>query len=929
MGHLNIRSLLRHFYDFKHTILDNNFDICAVSETRLDDSIPDSSVSIDGYKFIRCDRYRNGGGVGVYLRSHIKCSQIETDEAFEQLWLRLDSVGTSVAFGVIYRPPGGYYRNFFDMFENVIATIVPTVDKIICVGDFNVDLLETNTTEARYVVRALESLGLYQIIDQPTRITDTTESLLDYILTSDLSFATGPSVLTISREVSDHDLIYCSLKFANKKPPPIFKTCRDFKHLNYENFKSDLLSIPWDSIYHLDNVDSKVEFLNEGIVALLNIHAPFKTYKITKRYAPWLTDTLKEMMSIRDLALRRYKITRISEDWKAYKQLRNIVTVAVKREKKIYYNSKLNQCNSRTAWPLLKSLDIISRKSLNLPPGLANVDDINNHFVESVPKLSPPEVLLSYYNDNLKSSVTTALGFKEVSEMDILKIIADIKTGAVGCDGINISTIKLCMPHLLPHVTHIINFCLRNSVFPDIWKRALVIPLPKKAEPQNYSDIRPISILPTFSKILEKVMASQLQQHLDQNHILPVLQSGFRANHSCCTSLLNITDEIITATDRGKLTVLVTLDYSKAFDTLNHNLLNSILHYSGLSVSASKMLSRYLEHRYQAVTYSGNVSGYKDLSCGVPQGSILGPILFTIYISNFGSASLSSTLHFYADDSQLMLSFHPDEAAQAVAAINYDLSNICNISQQHCLRLNVRKSAAIVFGRKNDRLFFTRQDQNLLLNDEIVEYTDSIKNLGLVMDSDLRFVQHVSKCLQKAYLNLRIIYQHKSVLNKKSKTMLCESLVLSHVNFCDVVYGPCLYSVDIKRIQRLQNSCLRLIFGIRKFDHISHAFKSIRWLKMHDRRYVHSVILFLKILTHKTPPYLLERVSYRCDVHNLNLRFRGALTPPIHYTEIFKRSFSYNIVRLVNSLPIVVRDRSNYKIKRDLYCYLMREQFGP
>lgn len=923
VAHLNIRTLLGHFQEFKDMLLTNNFDVFGISETRLDDSIPSSTLHIDGYRFIREDRCRSGGGVGVYIRASLKFTRFTMSSDLEQIWIKLDSKRSCFALGILYKPPCYNYKQFYSLFEDAVAYVYPAVDNILCLGDFNVDMLRTESSECRFVTVTLEGLGLFQIVDKPTRVTDESETLLDHILTTDCDFASNSSVLSVSREVSDHCLTYCCVKFFNLKPAPVFKTVRDFKNIDHVHFRADLLSIPWNNIYHMDDVNRKVQFLNDGIIALLNLHAPYKTYRITKKYAPWLTGTLREMMLLRDNALKLYKFTRGAADWQAYKDLRNIVTVAVKREKKAYYNHTLNNAHtSKSTWRLLKSLNFSKSASNVIPDNLADVNLINDYFVDSVPKLLPSDSLFSFYKSHLINSLSSSFTFGEVSELDVLKIISDIKSKAVGCDGINILTIKLCIFHLLPHITHVMNYCLANSVFPETWKQALIIPLLKTSEPQHLADLRPISILPTFSKILEKIMTTQIRNHLENNQIIPNLQSGFRPRHSCCTSLLNITDDILASTDQGRLTILVALDYSKAFDTINHGLLESILHFVGCSGSASDMLANYLTGRGQRVVYSGKVSTCRKISRGVPQGSILGPLLFSIYISNI-SRAISSQLHFYADDSQLLLSFPVDEAPQAITALNYDLANMYDISVQHCLQLNTNKSAAVLFGRKNDRAVFLSRGHHLNLGGSVIPFKTCLKNLGLLLDHDLRFTDHISRCLQKAYLNLRLIYSQRSLLDRKTKIMLCESLVLSHLNFCDVVYDPCLLSTDIYRIQKLQNSCLRLIFGIRKFDHISHTFKEVNWLSMRQRRYLHSATLFFKILLSKTPPYLFKKVSYRCDIHNLNIRFKGTLTPPRHSTEIFKRSFSYNITKVVNGMPVNTAGLSLSRIKHELYNHLI------
>lgn len=191
----------------------------------------------------------------------------------------------------------------------------------------------------------------------------------------------------------------------------------------------------------------------------------------------------------------------------------------------------------------------------------------------------------------------------------------------------------------------------------------------------------------------------------------------------------------------------------------------------------------------------------------------------------------------------------------------------------------------------------------------------------------MRFAEHVNRCLQRAYINLKLIYQNRSVLNRRVKSMLCEQLVLSQVNYGDAIYGPCLRGSEVRRIQKLQNSCLRLIFGIRKYSRISYTLKLNNWLHMHNRRYLHAATLFFTIIKTKTPAYLSDRLTYRTDVHNLNTRFKGTLSPPLHATQFFERSFSYQIVKTYNNLSPILKNLHNKTLfRKRLSASLFSEQ---
>lgn len=910
VAHLNVRSLLPHMSELRKVILEHDFHVLCVGETWLCNNNSDSSVALDGYQFFRQDRLTRGGGVGVYIKSSLKCTLLHSSNNIEQLWLKVTIGKISLAVCVFYRPPDCNHKNFLAEFEASYALILPTVRYVMCLGDFNVDFLDIGSSTLQEVTDFFDGLGLTQIVKNPTRITASTAKLLDYVLVTN-DMIVEDVLTTHVPEISDHELVHCitNISAGSAGSNLVYKKVRNFRNLNYNQFQSDLMSLPWGIIYDLPDIDSKVNLLNSNILTLLDLHAPLINIRITKPYAPWLTDSIRAMMSDRDLALRRFRCGGDKVHWAEYKLLRNMITAAIRREKKAYFSNRIRGEGSKKMWSTLKSLNILTNKNKELPNNMQDPDRINDLFISAAPDLEPDKDLLHYYLNNIKTNTQFRLKFDCVSEIEVLNIISCIKSRATGLDGINIHTINLCMPFLLPYLTHIINFCLKNSVFPKCWGKAKVIPLPKKANPASIEDLRPISVLPAFSKVLEKVIERQTANYLNKYKIIPVNQSGFRKGYSCGTALLKITDDIIKAIDKNKLTILVLLDFSKAFDTINHALLLSIFRFLGFSEGTQAFFRNYLDNRYQTVTCGNKISRALKIRKGVAQGSILGPMMFQIYTSCFPAACLSCLQHYYADDTQLYLSFSEEESKQAVAAVNFDLGGIAQVARGHCLMLNNKKSSAIIFGKNIDReRFLSKFSDSVLIEGEKILFQRQVKNLGLCMDENLRFTQHVTEKLKTSYMNLRTLYVNRHFLTTKSKRILCESLVLSQFSHCDAVYGPCLTVYDAGRIQGVQNSCLRLIYGIRKFQHISSTFKRSGWLSMSNRRFIHSACLYHNVLLTKTPPYLYNKISFRTDIHNINIRFKNTLTIPAHSSQFFKRCFSYNVAKVINNISSEIKN---------------------
>ena len=459
--------------------------------------------------------------------------------------------------------------------------------------------------------------------------------------------------------------------------------------------------------------------------------------------------------------------------------------------------------------------------------------------------------------------------FSEVTDREVARELMSIKSGAIGSDGLNIKMINYCCPHILPCIRDIINTCISCGRFPDAWKKSIVLPLPKNKNPKACSDLRPVSILPVLSKLLEKILYNQLMTYIVANNILPIEQSGFRAGFSCTTALMNIVDDIVRATDKGKATILCLLDYSKAFDRIDHRLLSSILHYVGLGDGAVGLVMDYLSRREQVVVINENKSDSIGITRGCPQGSVLSPLIFSIYISNFKNYTHNCDIHWYADDTQLYISFCEDEVGDACTKLNSDIHRIVDMSAKHGLEINAAKTELILFGPKRikDRI---RDSINIHIAGVALPLSNAVKSLGVLIDENLRFDAHINKCVSRAYASLRSIYTNRKFINKNTKRLLCDTMVLTHFNYASPLYYPFLSSVLKSKIQKVQNSCLRLMFGLRRRDHVSCKLAEADWLCMNARRLVHATILFRKIIVSEKPAYLFNKITVRSDVHTLN-----------------------------------------------------------
>lgn len=916
----NVRSLTCNFVKFKDILNAERYDVVGVVETRLDARMLSVNLNISGYDLVRIDRNSRGGGVAAYVSNKLKYINLggSCADDLEQLWIKVYLSKCTCIIGTLYRPPRTLkenYSNFLNFFEDNVSNFVISCNKFICGGDINIDLLNTENKYTIQFLDALDSFGLKQIINSATRVDRQSATLLDaLIISSDLE----PIDFGVKYpDVTDHLLVFCRFKQPKSDANSLKFTFRNFKRLDKDWLMELLLVTPFDLILYIENIDEKVAAFSGLLIDLFDTVCPYKTITFKKKKPPWITDTIILMITLRDKSFKKYKNSKNLQDWNYYKTLRNQINIAIRNEKRAYLQETINNNRSqKELWQKFRDLEIYSRnKKTIIPESLNNAQLINDYFLQhSGIETSSNLELIHFYKNHRVKNFNALFEFSLVDEDIIYKYLLDIKSEAIGIDDVSIKMILLCCPYILPIITNIINSCLLSNTFPDEWKISKVLPMPKKSHPLELSDLRPISILPTLSKCLEKIMNAQIKVYLDRNVLLPKRQSGFRQGYSCTTSLLDVVDDVLRMTDIGKTTVLVLLDYTKAFDTISHKLLLAILSYTGFSADAVAMIHSYLSNRYQIVHTENRQSTKNKILRGVPQGTILGPLLFNIYAAQVSKEVVTSKTYFYADDTQLSYSFYPNDIDNANKVLNSDIDKLVKASSKHDLIINPNKSSVLIFGYKRQEV---QSKLKIMVDNKELSAVSCAKNLGVELDVDLRFKKHTAKLLQRAYCNLKMLYPHRKILDIPTKIKITDTLVLSHFNYCDVLYGTCLDVRDTARIEKVQKSCLRYIYGIRKYDRISHKLKEAKWMNMATRRRLHSLTLFHSIIINKSPPYLYEKIQFRTDIHNLNLRHRGLISPTPHRSALFERSFTFNIYSMYNNLDVKCKNSSlgEFKIK--------------
>lgn len=505
---------------------------------------------------------------------------------------------------------------------------------------------------------------------------------------------------------------------------------------------------------------------------------------------------------------------------------------------------------------------------------------------------------------------------RRLSDADVVEALLSVKSNAIGLDGINAKFIKLSLPVILPYITHIFNTILTTSVFPTEWKKAKIVPVPKKPN-CNLSEYRPIAILPFLSKVFEKALLAQIQKHLYDKKLLSSRQSGFRSKRSCKTALLFVVDEIRKGLDSKELTFLTLLDFSKAFDTVNHSLLCAkLINHFSFSSQSAKLIHSYLVGRQQSVVVNGRMSKFLPMAHGVPQGSILGPVLFSLYVNELPNVVKYCSVHMYADDVQLFIKSPLDSIELAAVKMNDDLQNILTWAQANNLHLNPSKSKSLVIYRYPvDLTAFP----SMKLGQSNIEYVDSARNLGLTFNRTLSWDDHINLATGKVYGVLRLLWASQSYTPLKTKLLLARTLILPILLygcevFCNVDYN------SRRKLNVVYNNIARYIYNIRRFDHISAYSKTIFGCSFDNVLKYFSIACIFDIMQTRQPDYLFNKIQFSASQRTL------ALIQPRFSCLTSERQFFVHATRLWNSLPLEMRRiRSAKQFKSELLVYMAND----
>ncbi len=539
-------------------------------------------------------------------------------------------------------------------------------------------------------------------------------------------------------------------------------------------------------------------------------------------------------------------------DLNLYRSLLSDFSDNVSIAKRTYYHNKIN--NSPNSRMLFKTFSSLLCPPPTPPSSTLTADDFATFFINKMTNLTAQFSTPQTVKHILPANIHSFTSFSPLSEAEVSKRILSSHPTTWPLGLIPSHLLQAISPAVVPALTHIVNTSLHTGVFPSAFKQARITPLLKKPtlNPTLLGNYRPVSLLPFIAKTLERVVFNQVSAFLTQNNLLDSNQSGFRSGHSTETALLSVVEALRLARVASKSSLLILLDLSAAFDTVNHQILLSTLLKKGISGTALQWFESYLSDRSFKISWRGEVSKSQHLATGVPQGSVLGPLLFSVYMASLGSVIQKHgfSYHCYADDTQLYLSFHPDDPTIATR-ISACLTDISCWMKDHHLQLNLAKTELLVVSA-NPSLHhnFTFQ-----LGSSTITSSKTARNLGVVIDDKLNFSDHIAKTARSGRFALYNIRKIRPFLSEHATQLLVQALVLSRLDYCNALLAG-LPANSIKPLQLIQNAAARLIFNEPKRTHVTPLFINLHWLPIAARIKFKALMFAYKTTSGSAPLYL-------------------------------------------------------------------------
>ena len=905
--HANVNGLESKF-DNLHTFLAGSksaMDVIAITETseHKDNSFI-GNVSLDGYHPpFHTPTNTTKGGVAMYIDSDYDSFEREEfkiqSNLFESVWVEIkNKKSKNIVCGCIYRHPTNLrsdYNEFNKYLDKTLNKLVSENKEIYICGDFNIDLLKINNNDYGSHLEfytLLNSHGLLPFIIQPSRVvSNQVPSLIDNIFSTNISDAvlSGNIYFTLSEHFSQ----FASVNRGAIDTKKIVMYGRNMKNFSELDFRDDVAIQQWRQ--DTDDPNLLTNDLVWKLDACAERHGPTERLnpkKVKLALKPWITPDIQNLIKIRDRLFERKKRQPENEHVREiYNRVRNRVSRQLEKSKKEHYESYFDEMNNniKKTWEGIRKIVNVKKstkfsishlnvngKIVDQPIDIAN--NLNNFFVNVGPQTEKtvPKVPTKTPDQFLKDRNQFLFIIAHISVDEVVDIIAALPKKSIGPHSIPINFLKIVADLVAIPLCRIINLSFSKGIFPELLKISKVIALFKGGSTEEVNNYRPISLLPIFDKIIEKIMHKQLYAFLEEHNILFKNQFGFRKKCSTAHSLIEITEKIKESIDSSKFGCGIFIDLKKAFDTVNHNILLKKLEHYGIRGSILKWFESYLTDRKQYVFYNGVSSDVKHITCGVPQGSVLGPLLFLIYINDLPNISNKLQFFLFADDTNIY--FESDDLKSLEKTVNQELKKLSLWLNVNRLALNVAKTNFVIF-----RSYQKIPDHNvtLLMNNKALEQKDHVKYLGVLLDQHLSWKYQINNVAVKVSRGLGIIAKLKPFLKDKLIRTIYFSVVYSHLFYGIQAWGSADPTARNK-LDILQNKAVRILSGKQYFQIYGQEpgplpsseplYKKLDILKFHDIFKLSIANFVYSTLTSDSPAIFDNWFQYDHEVHDHTTR---------------------------------------------------------
>ena len=883
-----------------------DYDVICLNETNL----PHANISdlnLNGFQsIIRKDRNdRQGGGVGLYVANHLGVTRRQDLKlpGIELLWVVLKAGINKVLLGVCYRPPNST-RTFWDKLQDSLDLAKQSgFNDIIVAGDLNADF---NTREGGKLKYFCNSNNMHLHINEPTRITNRSATVLDQFLSNCPELVTETKVLPPLSNC-DHCVITTTLKFSNsfERKATYHRQIWLYSKADFSKFRNELSLADWESCFETDDPSISATKWTELFLNIAHRVLPYKNVLIRPHDKKFFNSELRRLRRKKLKKHHEAKTKNTTAAWDAFRQVRNEYNDLVDKCKRDAKQKELDSLKDpdlhpKKWWNIASS--VLNKRSISVYPPLQAGGDLvtgskekaevfNDHFI-SFSSLDNSDKNIPLEQPFLQASLDNIV----LQQQEVLDLLKNLKTGkSPGPDSVTTKLLKEAGIGIVPSLTKLFNLSLSKGVFPQCWKQANVLPLHKKDDKSTITNYRPVSLLSCTSKIFEKAVFKHIYNYLRDNRLISIRQSGFIPGDSTICQLIHLYHMFADALDKKQDIRVVFCDISKAFDRVWHRGLLSKLHKNGISGNLLTWFENYLQERKQRVVIDGQSSAYQTVPAGVPQGSVLGPLLFFIYINDITSV-VNSEIRLFADDTTLYVTVDNDPTA-AAQVLNKDLENMSRWADQWLVKFSPPKTETLYITKKKKKL----QKPPLSMDGQLIREVKSHKHLGVTLSNDLSWNEHITNISASANRLLDVLNAFKYSLDRKS----LERIYFSYVR-PKLEYGAALwdnipdYLVDL--LEQVQIRAAKIICGAT--NRTSHAliYQEIGWESLEERRKHLRLVLMYKIKNDLAPRYLQDALPEPAD-HQYNLRHSQAQENFRSRTENFNNSYFPKTIRQWNLLP--------------------------